>query len=97
MAAALNRGRDNLWVLKTPPGTSDFTMHVDEKDGRKILVCTVGNPDRQLRLQGPVWGARSWKQTRAERGDLTQFAPSGSRNPRPVQPDSRRGSSRVVP
>lgn len=29
-------------VLKTPPGTSSYTMHVDEKDGIEILVCTVG-------------------------------------------------------
>jgi hypothetical protein len=29
-------------LLKTPPLSSEFTMHVDEKDGREILVCTVG-------------------------------------------------------
>ena len=29
-------------ALLTPPGTSEYTMHVDEKDGREILVCTVG-------------------------------------------------------
>ena len=28
--------------LKTPPLTSDYTMHVEEKDGKEILVCTVG-------------------------------------------------------
>ena len=28
--------------LKTPPLTSDYTMHVEEKDGKDILVCTVG-------------------------------------------------------
>jgi hypothetical protein len=28
--------------LKTPPRTSDFTMHVAEADGAEILVCTVG-------------------------------------------------------
>jgi hypothetical protein len=28
--------------LKTPPLSSDFTMHADEKDGNEILVCTVG-------------------------------------------------------
>ena len=42
MATLLNRTKDNPWTLKTPPGTSAFTMHVDEKDGNKILVCTVG-------------------------------------------------------
>ena len=29
-------------VLKTPPLNSGFTMHNDEKDGKEILVCTVG-------------------------------------------------------
>jgi hypothetical protein len=28
--------------LKTPPLTSGYTMHRDEKDGKEILVCTVG-------------------------------------------------------
>ncbi|MDO5970443.1 hypothetical protein Q4Q35_11565 [Flavivirga aquimarina] len=28
--------------LKTPPLSSEYTMHVDEKDGKEILVCTVG-------------------------------------------------------
>lgn len=32
---------DNPMTLKTPPLSSEFTMHVDEKDGRDILVCTV--------------------------------------------------------
>ncbi|MCB9233588.1 MAG: hypothetical protein H6581_18165 [Bacteroidia bacterium] len=32
----------NPLLLKTPPLTSEYTMHVDEKDGREILVCTVG-------------------------------------------------------
>ncbi len=30
------------WVLKTPPLTSEFTMHRDVKDGKDVLVCTVG-------------------------------------------------------
>lgn len=42
MAVVLNRTKDNPWRLKTAPGTSEFTMHVDEKDGKRILVCTVG-------------------------------------------------------
>jgi len=34
--------RDNPWKLKTPPGTSDYEMYKDEKDGKEIIVCTVG-------------------------------------------------------
>lgn len=36
------RTKDKPWKLKTPPGTSDYTMHVEEKDGKEVLVCTVG-------------------------------------------------------
>lgn len=34
--------KENPWTLQTPPLSSDFTMHKDEKDGKEILVCTVG-------------------------------------------------------
>ena len=33
---------DDPWRLKTPPLTSDFTLHRDIRDGRAVLVCTVG-------------------------------------------------------
>jgi hypothetical protein len=33
--------KDNPLTLKTPPLSSEYTMHVDVKDGRDILVCTV--------------------------------------------------------
>jgi len=35
-----NKGNPTL--LKTPPLSSEFTMHADTKDGKEILVCTVG-------------------------------------------------------
>jgi hypothetical protein len=38
----LDRTKDNPWVLMTPPGTSEYTMYVDVKDGVQVLVCTVG-------------------------------------------------------
>lgn len=34
--------KENPLKLKTPPLSSEYTMHVDEKDGKEILVCTVG-------------------------------------------------------
>jgi len=43
MDTALNRSKENPWKLKTPPGTSEYTMHTEEKDGKKVLVCTVGS------------------------------------------------------
>jgi hypothetical protein len=38
----LDRSKADPWMLKTPPVTSEYTMHVDEKDGVRVLVCTVG-------------------------------------------------------
>ena len=38
----LNRTPTDPWQLKTPPGTSDYTMHVHDKDGQQILESTVG-------------------------------------------------------
>lgn len=32
---------ENPLLLHTPPQSSTYTMHVAEKDGRDILVCTV--------------------------------------------------------
>lgn len=40
--AQLDRTKDNPWLLKTAPGTAEYTMHVEEKDGKTVLVCTVG-------------------------------------------------------
>ncbi len=34
--------KENPMALKTPPLSSEYTMHVDVKDGKEILVCTVG-------------------------------------------------------
>jgi len=34
--------KENPWQLKTPSGTSDYTMYKAEKDDSDILVCTVG-------------------------------------------------------
>ncbi len=34
--------KQNPMTLKTPPLSSEFTMHIDGKDGKEILVCTVG-------------------------------------------------------
>jgi hypothetical protein len=34
--------KDNPWVLKTPPGTSEYTLYRDETKTPAVLVCTVG-------------------------------------------------------
>ncbi len=37
------RTKAKPWKLKTPPQTSSYEMYVDVKDGKEILVCTVGS------------------------------------------------------
>ena len=32
--------KENPMVLKTPPLSSEYTMHVEEKNGVEVLVCT---------------------------------------------------------
>ena len=34
---------DDPWVLKTPPGTSEYTMHRDDTAEPAELVCRVGS------------------------------------------------------
>ena len=34
--------KDQPWKLKTPPGTSEYTIYKDEAHNPPILVCTVG-------------------------------------------------------
>jgi hypothetical protein len=40
--ATFTHTKDNPLPLKTPPGTSEYTMHADAKDGVAVIVCTVG-------------------------------------------------------
>lgn len=34
--------KDNPWVLKTPPGSSEYTLYKDETHDPPALVCRVG-------------------------------------------------------
>lgn len=34
--------KEKPMTLQTPPQTSSYTMHVENKDGADVLVCTVG-------------------------------------------------------
>lgn len=43
--------KDKPLELKTPPGTATYTVHVEEKDGIDILVCTVGTTTLQYDLR----------------------------------------------
>lgn len=34
--------KENPWQLKTPPLTSEYEMYRDVRDGKEVIVCTVG-------------------------------------------------------
>lgn len=34
--------KEDPWKLKTPPGTSEYEMYRDVKDGKDVIVCVVG-------------------------------------------------------
>ena len=44
--------RDDPWVLKTPPGTSSYTMYKDEQADPPALVCQVGSTTLKYQLRG---------------------------------------------
>ena len=35
--------KSDPWVLKTPPLSSEYTIYRNLKDGKEVLVCTVGS------------------------------------------------------
>ena len=37
-----NGTKEHPWLLKTPPNTSEYSMFKDTKEGKEIIVCTVG-------------------------------------------------------
>jgi hypothetical protein len=51
-ASAIGSGtREDPWVLKTPPGTSEYQMYRDEGADPPTLVCVVGKTVLGYRLQ----------------------------------------------
>jgi len=42
MTVEPSRAKEDPWHLTTPPGSSQYTMHTEVKDGKPVLVCTVG-------------------------------------------------------
>ena len=43
--------KEDPWALKTPPGTSGYTMYKDEQADPPALVCQVGSTT--LKYQPP--------------------------------------------
>lgn len=43
--------KENPWQLKTPPGTSEYTMYKDEEATPPTLVCQVGSTKLTYQLR----------------------------------------------
>jgi uncharacterized protein DUF6855 len=43
--------KEDPWVLRTPPGTSEYTMYRDEAADPPALVCQVGKTTLSYRLR----------------------------------------------
>ena len=69
--------KDDPWVLKTPPLSSDYTMHLDERDGRQVIVCQVGKTTL-------LYDARAIDDLHAmlaERGDWVELGSADEQKP----------------
>ena len=52
MTADKGKGtKENPWLLKTPPGTSDYMMYRDETANPPALVCVVGKTELRYHLR----------------------------------------------
>ena len=54
MAASKVKGKgtkESPWLLKTPPGTSEYMMYRDESANPPALVCTVGKTELRYHLR----------------------------------------------
>ena len=43
--------KEDPWVLRTPPSTSEYTIHRDEQADPPALVCQVGSTTLRYRLR----------------------------------------------
>ena len=69
--------KDSPWLLKTPPGTSEYTMYRDESAEPAELVCTVGKTvlKYQLRLVSDLHAML------ADHGDWMQLGSADEQKP----------------
>ncbi len=51
--------KDDPWVLKTAPGTSEYTMYRDESSDPPTLVCQVGSTKLLYQLRA-IDDLRAW-------------------------------------
>ena len=68
---------DDPWVLRTPPGTSDYTMYRDDDATPPQLVCQVGSTRLTYRLRA-VEDLHAWLR---EQGDWVPLGAADENKP----------------
>ncbi|MET7426349.1 DUF6855 family protein [Dactylosporangium sp. NPDC005555] len=69
--------KDDPWVLKTPPGSSEYTMHRDETADPPALVCQVGSTRLTYRLRA-IEDLHAWLR---EQGDWVPLGAADENKP----------------
>ena len=77
-----NGTREDPWQLKTPPGTSDYTMYRDEAADPPAIVCQVGSTQLKYNLRA-IDDLHAWLKAQGDwvplgGADEQKAAPEGS-------------------
>ncbi len=57
--------KDDPWVLRTPPGSSEYTMYRDESADSETLICQVGSTKLTYRARA-IDDLHAWLKGRGE-------------------------------
>lgn len=69
--------KDDPWVLRTPPGSSEYTMYRDEAADPPTLVCQVGSTTLRYQLRG-IEDLAAWL---GEQGDWVPLGAADEKKP----------------
>jgi hypothetical protein len=64
-----NGTKGDPWVLKTPPGASEYSMYKDEEADPPALICQVGTTTLRYHLQA-IDDLHTWLQAQGDWVDL---------------------------
>lgn len=69
--------KDDPWVLRTPPGSSEYLMHRDEQADPPALVCQVGSTTLKYHLRA-IEDLHTWL---VEQGDWVALGAADENKP----------------
>jgi Family of unknown function (DUF6855) len=69
--------KEDPWVLRTPPGSSEYAMYKDERTDPAVLVCQVGSTKLTYDLRA-IEDLHAWL---SERGDWVPLGAADEKKP----------------